>query len=285
MDNKQSLKFALSAAIRQERVSASDEDMAAVNTHTLSPLTADKVAIFSMDLCNDQVDRNVSRFPENELKAINEMIVGKPLMELHDMPAQGLFGSTRGSQPVGTFFRSQLVQEDGKLSVRSDVFMLRDAGDDNLIAKIDAGVAKGTSISFVLDRPECSICGCDIRDCAHMPGEDVDDELCHVILKEVTDVFEGSIVPLGSQGTEFIEARGADDEGKPVLPLKDAIRQARGVTSDYLRLLDDVPMQVDVATSVSSLHPGGWTDDELRAQIQESLEAVRAIPSKVFVLE
>lgn len=305
MDNKQPLKFTLGAAIRQERVSASDEDMAAVNAHTLNPLTADKVAIFRMDLCNDQIDRHVSRFPTDELKAINEMIVGKPLMELHDMPSQGLFGSTRGSQPVGTFFRSQLAQEDGKLNVRSDVFMLRDAGDDNLIAKIDAGVAKGTSISFALDRPECSACGCDIRDCAHMPGEDVDGKLCHVILKEITDVFEGSIVPLGSQGTEFVEARGADDEGKPVLPLKDAIRQARNTSDlcDYIspdfaknskipkilaerqKAVEQFEVKVMRECGIDTEgHPGVETDDELRTSVQESLESVRAIPSEIYKL-
>ena len=309
-------KFALGASVRQERLSASDEDMVAVNEHTLNPLTADKVAIFRMDLCNDQIDRHISRFPAEELKAIDEMIVGKPLMELHDMPSDGLFASNRGSQPVGTFFRSQLVKEDGKLSVRPDVFMLRGAGDDNLIAKVDAGVAKGTSISFALDRPECSVCSCDIRDCAHLPGEEVDGELCHVVLKEVTEVFEGSIVPLGSQGTEFVEARGAD--GETVLPLKEAIRQARGASDQFKGIigkdfgknmirklaenngidLSEQELEEQQEAFIKRMaedgheidygletHPGEETDDELRTSIQESLERVRELPSNIFVTQ
>ena len=298
---KRPFKFALSAMVRQERVlhegDTSAEDIAAINEHTLSPITAEDVAVFRMDLCNDQIDRHISRFPIEELQRISEdLIVGKPLMELHDMPSHGLFGSNRGSQPVGKFFRSQVVKENGTVSVRPDVFLLRGHGDDDLIAKIDAGIAAGTSISFELDRPECSSCGCDIRDCAHMPGEDVDGELCHVILREVTDVFEGSIVPLGSQSTEFVQARGADGAGEPVLPLRDAIKQARGGNTTHGIVMSggDLAFKTDITTNGNSrvvgignpvlvgTHPGDETDDEIRTAIEEDLERVRAIPSAIY---
>ncbi len=266
-DKKRPFKFALGATVRQEQVhegGTSAEDMEAINEHTLNPVTAEDVAVFRMDLCNDQIDRHISRFPAEELKHINDdLIVGKPLMELHDMPGGGLFTSNRGSQPVGKFFRSQIVKENGTVSVRPDVFMLRGAGDDDLIAKVEAGIAAGTSISFALDKPECSICECDIRDCTHMPGEETDGEQCHVVLREVTDVFEGSIVPLGSQGTEFVEARGKDGNGESVLPLRDALKQARGTVRDLV---------VEPET-----HPGDETDDELRASIEEDLERVHEI--------
>lgn len=276
-DKKRPFKFALGATVRQERThegDASAEDLAAINQHTLSPVTAKEVAVFRLDLCNDQVDRHISRFPVEELHRISDdLIVGKPLMELHDMPSHGMFGSNRGSQPVGKFFRSQVVEENGKTSVQPDVFLLRGHGEDDIIAKIEAGILAGTSISFALDRPECSSCGCDIRDCAHMPGEEVDGEVCHVILKEVTDVFEGSIVPLGSQGTEFVEARA--DDGEPVLPLKEAIKQARGaVTDPWKGSATPDPVMED------ETHPADETDDELRTSIEEDLERVHEVSLK-----
>lgn len=287
--SKRPFKFALSAQVRQERVhpgDTSDEDIAAINEHTLNPITAEDVAVFKMDLCNDQIDRHISRFPAEELQRISDdLIVGKPLMELHDMP--GMF--SRGSQPVGRFFRSQVVKENGVTSVQPDVFLLRGHGEDDIIAKIEAGILSGTSISFALDRPECSSCGCDIRDCAHMPGEEVDGELCHVVLKEVTDVFEGSIVPLGSQGTEFVEARGAD--GETVLPLKDAIRQARGGET-WLSMKEQIGRDIaDKADEIirnavvvdAETHPADETDDELRVSIEEDLERVREIPSTFYI--
>lgn len=288
-DKKRPFRFALGGTICQERVLRADEssteDIKAINKLTLNPVTAEGVAVFRMDLCNDQIDRHISRFPVKELQHINDkLIVGKPLMELHDMP--GMF--SRGSQPVGKFFRSQIVKENGTVSVRPDVYLLRDHGDDNLIAKMEAGIAAGTSISFALDRPECSSCGEDIRDCTHFDslGEEVDGEICHVILKEVTDVFEGSIVPLGSQSTEFVEARGVDGDGEPVLPLRDAIKQARcGLTvpepfasqaAKQALAAAITPLEQDALVEPET-HPGDETDDEIRASIEEDLERVHEV--------
>lgn len=253
------LKFAMGATIVQERAhTTSDEDLAAINQFTLTPVSAADVAVFRMDLCNDQMDRHISRFPTEELRRISdELIVGKPLMELHDM---------NGSQPVGRFFRSQLANENGTVSVRPDVFLLRGHGEDDLIAKIDAGICAGTSISFAFDRPECSACGCDIRDCAHIPGDDVDGEQCHVVLKEVTDVFEGSIVAVPSQSTEFVQARGVDDEGEIVLGLRDAIKQARSMGTET-----NIPIQSD------DDHPATETAEEIIVSIEEGFERVHAV--------
>lgn len=263
---REAFKFAMGATVRQDRFLHDDmsaEDMAAINKQALGELQAEDVAVFRMDLCNDQIDRHISRFPVEELRKISdELIVGKPLMELHDMP--GPF--SRGSQPVGKFFRSQVVEENGTVSVRPDVFLLRGHGEDDIIAKIEAGILAGTSISFALDRPECSSCGCDIRECAHWPGDEVDGELCHVILREVSDVFEGSIVPLGSQGTEFTGVRGVDNEGAPVLSLCDAIKQARST-----------PLKLSAPVMKEETHPADETDDELRASIEEDLERVHDV--------
>lgn len=269
-------KCALGATVKQQRVHVGDrseEDIRAINEQTLSPVTAKDVAVFRMDLCNDQIDRHISRFPREELQRISDdLLVGKPLMELHDMP--GPF--SRGSQPVGKFFRSEVVSEDGTTSVRSDVYLLRGHGEDDIIAKIEAGILAGTSISFALDRPECSACACDIRDCAHWPGEEVDGELCHVILRDVTDVFEGSIVPLGSQSTEFVQARGVDGEGEPVLPIKDAIKQARGKA--LATPVDTWELTEGRTTSApEDTHPLDETDDELRTSLDEEYERAHEI--------
>jgi len=196
-------------AIRQEL------DLLVINQGTLKPLSAADVAIFRMDLCNDRVDRHFSRFPHRELETINSMIVGKPLMELHDI---------QGRQPVGRFFQSQVNRpnssrghsdEGAGWSVQPDSYVLRTPENANLIANIEAGVYRGTSIGFSFEHPECSICNTDLRECSHWPGDVYKGRKCHDIMHDVNDVFEGSIVPLGSQGTEFSEARS--DGGLPLI--------------------------------------------------------------------
>lgn len=167
----------------------------AVNRFTLRPLTLDDIAVFTLDLCNNAVDRHFSRFPDEELERINTLIVGRPLMERHDL---------RGSLPRGTFFRSRLHRDGDTLSVRPDVYVLRTQDNADFIRNIEGGVYRETSIGFAFRTPECSVCGQHISTCGHIPGRDYAGATCHFIMREVVDVLEGSVVSCGSQGTQFV---------------------------------------------------------------------------------
>lgn len=173
------------------------ETLAAVNRYALRSLKAEDVAVFTLDLCNDQVDRHFSRFPVEELEQINRMVLGRPLMERHDV---------RGSLPRGTFFRSVLHEDEGVVSVRPDVYVLRTAENADFIRNIEGGVYREISIGFSFGMPECSVCGRDIRQCDHVPGRHYSEGLCHFVMHEVQDVVEGSVVASGSQGTGFVGA-------------------------------------------------------------------------------
>lgn len=202
-----------------------DDEMEKIQSFSLVDLKREELAVFRMNLCNDQIDRHSSRFPAKELRTINEMIVGKPTLVNHDMsePVVGRFFDSRlATVPTGP--HSISVSKEA-LSVQPSTYMLRGAGNDDLIKHIEAGILSATSIGFAFEHPECSICSCDIRACAHWEGEDYDGEVCHYIMNGVTDVFEGSIVALGSQGTEIIEA--LTSEGVRVLPMREALIEAR----------------------------------------------------------
>lgn len=186
-------------------VATQEDDMKEINKYALKEMTREEVAIFRLDLVNDKVDRHFSRFPEKELRRINRLIVGKPLMELHQ---------TNTRQARGLFFRSNLATDNG-ISVRPDAYVPRTYANRELIDNIMAGIYRGTSIGFQFEYPECSICSEDLRTCAHMPGSEYEvergskkqKEVCHYVMHDVSDVFEGSIVPVPSQRTEIIEAR------------------------------------------------------------------------------
>ncbi|MCC6144863.1 MAG: hypothetical protein IT368_13740 [Candidatus Hydrogenedentes bacterium] len=182
--------------LRERPVDDNDDDLlAAVNRFTLRPLAADDFVVFTLDLCHNKIDRHFSRFPEEELEIINELIVGRPLMERHDL---------RGSLPRGTFFRSRLHREGDVVSVRPEVYVLRTPENESFIRSIEGGVYRDTSIGFSFRTPECSICGRDLRTCDHVPGREYNGDACHFIMREVIDVIEGSIVASGSQGTRFV---------------------------------------------------------------------------------
>ena len=182
-----------------------------VNRFALRPLERDQFEVFTLDLCHNQVDRHFSRFPNEELARINEMVPGRPLMERHDL---------RGSLPRGTFFRSELHHDGDRTSVRPDVYVLQTKDNEDFILNIEGGVYRETSIGFSFRIPECSVCKRDLRTCDHMPGRTYGDEQCHYVMRDVLEVIEGSVVPSGSQGTGFVAQERA-------LPLAQALDSAR----------------------------------------------------------
>jgi hypothetical protein len=186
-----------------------EETVSEVNRYSLRPLAPEEYAVFTMDLCHNQVDRHFSRFPEEELEQVNRLTPGRPLMERHDV---------RGTLPRGMFFRSALHREGERVSVRPDVYVLRTPENAGFILNIEGGVYRETSIGFSFRTPECSVCGKDLRTCDHVPGRSYGDKTCHYIMRGVLDVIEGSVVASGSQGTSFV---------RRALPLAQALTAAR----------------------------------------------------------
>ncbi len=192
------------------RAAVTDEsDVAeAVNRFALREMDGAEYVTFALDLCNNQVDRHFSRFPEEELDRINELVPGRPLMERHDL---------RGTLPRGRFFRSALHREGDRVSVRPEVYVMRTEENRDFILNIEGGVYRETSIGFSFRMPECSVCGKDLRTCDHVPGRTYGEDLCHFIMRDVLEVLEGSVVSSGSQGTGFVrgERSGVVGGAKP----------------------------------------------------------------------
>ncbi len=245
---KQACTQHFGSIVQTRELQAGDATMAAINALALKALTPDDVAVFSLDICNDQIDKHHSRFPHDELTRINAMIPGRPFMERHDL---------RGTLPRGTFFRSQLASHDGMLSVRPDVFMLRTEENKDFIANIEGGVYRETSIGIAFMRPECSICGKDIRECRHIPGRDYDGAMCHYVMHDVREVIEGSIVPAGSQGTKIVAAmRAALSQTGDLLDSLDTKEERPYPSEHACRLRQPSDFEADSFRSMSRDHEG-----------------------------
>ena len=208
------------ALVAMRRRAEEDDVVKEVNAFALRPLAAEELAVFTLDLCHNQVDRHFSRFPDEELDVINAMTPGRPLMERHDL---------RGSLPRGTFFRSAVHREGEKKTVRPEVYVLRTRENEDFILNIEGGVYRETSIGFSFELPECSICGKDLRTCDHVPGRSYGDAQCHYIMRNVLEVIEGSVVPSGSQGTGFVSLQRGQHEMEQLKPLQDALDAGRKV--------------------------------------------------------
>ena len=65
------------------------EDLAQINRFARSELTEEQVYIFSVRLCDNEVDRDFERFDGDALAKLGELFVGKSGIFDHQWSAQG----------------------------------------------------------------------------------------------------------------------------------------------------------------------------------------------------
>jgi hypothetical protein len=64
---------------------------------------------------------------------------------------------------------------------------------------LDAGIIAEASIAFTFEKPTCSICSRDIRECEHQPGAMYGLRQCFYFYDGIDRVLEGSFVYRGAQ--------------------------------------------------------------------------------------
>lgn len=85
--------------------------------------------------------------------------------------------------------------------VKAKAYMVRTEKNKDLIAEIDAGIKKETSVGCCVSNISCSICGRNIKTegCEHQKGKSYGGKLCCYLLSEPTDAYEWSFVAVPAQ--------------------------------------------------------------------------------------
>jgi len=167
----------------------------------LTPVTAPDVHIRALRLVSDEVNDHGGRFPLDEHERLCELLIDTPVLVGHD----------RTRLRVARNFAARAVATGGSRWVEVWLYWRRGSGphQDQLAADIDAGVVKEGSIGFEFRRPQCSICGRDIRTCEHIPDQEYADahgvpQIAHYEYREIVRVLETSLVYRGAtRGTHF----------------------------------------------------------------------------------
>ncbi len=166
------------------------EQLEAINAQAKSALDAQQVYVFSLRLCDDQVDRDGERFDTAALPVLAKMFIGKTGIIDHNWSS---------AAQVARIFQTQVVQENGVSYIKAWAYIRRGGGADEVIADIEAGIKKEVSVGCAMGRAVCSICGGDMGSCGHRKGEYYDGELCCAILREPMDAYEFSFVAVPAQ--------------------------------------------------------------------------------------
>ncbi|MBK7143082.1 MAG: hypothetical protein IPH75_13495 [bacterium] len=158
-----------------------------------TPLSESDLFIRAMYILSDQTNAYGGKFPVDEHARLAELLIDSPV----------LVGHRRDLLPIGRTFHAVCLEQDGRNWVKSYFYWLKSAeGAETLRDNIDAGIYKECSIGFVYGLPECTICGKDIRLCAHQPmqrysinGESTE---CCFNYRQIDRVLETSLVYRGA---------------------------------------------------------------------------------------
>ena len=197
----------------------------AINRQAKGNLTAEQVYVFSVRLCDDQVDRDYERFDTAALPALAKLFVGKTGILDHKWSSDS---------QVARIFQTQVVQEDGISYIKAWAYILRGERADGVIADIEAGIKKEVSVGCAMGRAVCSICGGDYGSCGHEKGEHYDGQLCCSILKEPMDAYEFSFVAVPAQPAAGV-LKGMGGKQPCLKELADEF----GAQAEYRKLFQD----------------------------------------------
>lgn len=176
------------------------EELALINGFSRKELKEDDVYIFTLTLCDNDVDRDFERFSLDSLKKLKELFVGKTGINDHSM---------RSKDQSARVFRTYLYEDSSRktatgeayVALKARAYMLKTESNADLIAEIDGGIKKEVSVSCSAERCTCSICGKDMKkhECKHIKGRKYAGKVCYGILENPTDAYEWSFVAVPAQ--------------------------------------------------------------------------------------
>jgi hypothetical protein len=116
------------------------DDLALINEYALAKLGAGDVAVYTMQVANDQVDRDGERFSLEVLQDFASTLPGKGLLEGHDWGPVG----------IGRFFKAWIEPAPGGVNwLMGRAYLLReDTEAAQMIVKLNGGIAAFVSIGF-----------------------------------------------------------------------------------------------------------------------------------------
>lgn len=177
-----------------------DQEMELVNRHTRRTLTPEEVYLFSVVLCDNDIDRDYERFSREALQTLSTLYVGKTGIFDHSMMSQ---------HQAARIFSCRVEEIPGRTTRAGEpycrlvarAYVPKTDKNADLIAELDAGIKKEVSVGCAVGQVRCSICGADLRGkpCRHKKGEVYDGAICHAVLDQPTDAYEWSFVAVPAQ--------------------------------------------------------------------------------------
>lgn len=207
-----------------------EKEMELINSYSRKTLTNEQVYIFTVTLCDNEIDRDFEKFSTAALSALKELFVGKTGISDHSMRSK--------DQAARIFYCYTEEQKDKKTStgevytaLKARAYMVRTKNNEALIEEIDGGIKKEVSVGCAMNKCTCSVCGKDMKDfsCEHIKGKTYNGKLCFGILDNPTDAYEWSFVAVPAQRNAGVTKAYTKKEEAP---MKKGIDVIKSMTDD-----------------------------------------------------
>ncbi len=200
------------ALIGDSPAAVSEEELGLINGYARRALTADEVYVFSVVLCDNDVDRDGERFTVESLFALEKLFVGKTGIMDHNPSAQN---------QKARIFACRVESVPGRVTATGDdyfrltarAYMPKTEDNRSLIDAIDSGIVKEVSVGCAVEKTVCSICGGEQGLCAHQKGERYSGKLCCGELQNPLDAYEWSFVAVPAQKAAGVVKSAKGKEG------------------------------------------------------------------------
>lgn len=192
-------KEVFSGAVADDVNSAvTDEELKLINAYTRRELSAEEVYVFSVVLCDNDIDRDNERFTVESLFALEKLFVGKTGIIDHNPSARN---QTARIFSCGVEAVSGMKTKTGDdyFRLKARAYMPKSEGNRDIIAAIDSGIIKEVSVGCAVEKTVCSICGENMGRCVHNRGENYGGKICCGELVNPYDAYEWSFVAVPAQ--------------------------------------------------------------------------------------
>lgn len=198
-----------------------DEDLKKINKFTLSPLSAEEVFSFKVEMGDNETDdRNYEPFNLQALKDLTKLYVGKTVIKDHRRSADNQVARIYDTELVTEPRTTKAGEPYAKMIAKC--YMVKTASNADLITEIKAGIKKEVSTGCRPKKLVCNICGTDNMKtyCPHFGGREYDKDTgkvtCLMTIDGAKEAYELSLVAVPAQPRAGTTKRyGVDPENIP----------------------------------------------------------------------
>lgn len=177
-----------------------EEELLLINKYTRRPFEAGEVYVFSVVLCDNDVDRDFERFTVESLFQLEKLFVGKTGICDHSPKAENQCARIYSCNVEAVEGRKTATGDD-YFRLVAKAYMPRCESNENIITQVESGIRKEVSIGCASHKAVCSVCSSERghTPCGHRAGEVYGGKLCYYELQDIADAYEWSFVAVPAQ--------------------------------------------------------------------------------------